>query len=140
MTKTKLRYRSCSQISADIEEAFKRKFFTLAECVEAFDSRYKTEIAKGEKSPMNKDFISRAKNNGFKVVSPRVLDLCELLDVNPYEVSAKTINKNQVEDPFEHLKKEFEKVEKIVRKRPDLEKKVKTILRSIADIASVQGV
>ena len=95
---------------------------------------------KGEKSPMNKDFISRAKNNGFKVVSPRVLDLCELLDVNPYEVSAKTINKNQVEDPFEHLKKEFEKVEKIVRKRPDLEKKVKTILRSIADIASVQGV
>ena len=46
------------------------------------------------------------------MVSPRVLDLCELLDVNPYEVSAKTINKNQVEDPFEHLKKEFEKLVK----------------------------
>lgn len=140
MSENKLKYRSCSQLSADIKVAVKRKGFTLAECVEAFDNRYKTEIEEGEKSPMNKDFISRAKNDGFKVVSQRVLDLCEFLDVNPYEADTKTTGMGQAEDPFGHLKKEFEKVEQIVRKRPDLEKKVKTILRSIADIASVQGV
>ncbi|SBS33363.1 hypothetical protein MSP8886_02730 [Marinomonas spartinae] len=140
MKKNQFKYRSCSQISADIEIALEYKGLTLSECVEAFDSRYDAEIAKGKKLPMNKDFISRAKNGGFKVVSRRVLDLCELLDVNPYETDKKMINMDQVEVPFGQLKKEFENVEKIVRKRPDLEKKVKIILRSIADIVSVQGV
>ncbi|TMO88112.1 hypothetical protein [Pseudoalteromonas ruthenica] len=111
----------------------------MAECVEAFDNCYMAEISKGEKSSMNKDFISRVKNDGFKVVSQRVLDLCEFLGVNPYEADSKaTIS--QTESQLGHLRIEFDKVEKVIRNHPDLENKIKTILRSIADIASVQGV
>lgn len=130
MVKSNKTIRSGNQISHEVNQVFKEKKMTLSGCVDAFYRRYQTQISEGTKLAMNKDFLCRVRNNDFKVVSKRVLDLCEFLEINPYE---------EVREPT-CFKREFEKVERVVKQRPELEPKIKSILQSITEIAIVQGV
>ena len=69
------------EISQLVKAALDKKQLNLQQCCEAFNVRYIEDIKVEKLKPLNKDFVSRVTRNAFKVPSPRILKLCEFLEI-----------------------------------------------------------
>ncbi len=70
-----------SDIADSISQAIHAKGWTLEECCEQHNLKYKKHIKNKELRALNKDFLSRVKRKKFEVLSTRILKLCEFLEV-----------------------------------------------------------
>lgn len=71
-----------SEISKRVQRRMQEKGLTLSKCCDAFNTIYHREIEEGSIRPLNKDFLSRVGRNAFRVCSPRILKLCEFLEIH----------------------------------------------------------
>ena len=72
---------SIMEVSMLVKKRLRSKGLTLQGCCDAFNKEYSLQIAVGEITPLNKDFLSRVARGQFKVCSGRISKLCDFLDV-----------------------------------------------------------
>lgn len=128
-------YLSCKHISIEVDKRLSVSGWSLRECAEAFNRTNAKGIKEGRTRCMTKDVIHRVRNNQFEVVNDRVADLCNFLKIN----LGHTARESQKSLTPQTLQKEFEIVEEIVKKKPELEKTIKSFLRNIVSVATMQG-
>lgn len=87
------------ELSKAVDLALREDGRSLENICNDYNSMYLKEIQKGKRKPLNKDFISRLRNNRFKVRSKRVLFFCEFLGVEPNKKESQpTILEQQVRE------------------------------------------
>ena len=116
-------YQSHTQIATDIEASLKERNLTLRECVDLYNKTYAKEIGSLLKLPLNKDFIQRVKSGRCKVVSLRMVDLCEFLRVDPYE-------KPSTEVAIQELRN----IENLIRQHPILASSLITLMQDVSNL------
>jgi hypothetical protein len=117
-------YRTCIQIAEEIDYVLKTRKLTLRECVALYNQCYAKDIFNGKKTPLNKDFIQRLRSGKCKIVSTRVLGLCTFLDVNPY-----------ADELPGSVTREIRSLENLIRQRPELEKHLVNLIKSLGNLA-----
>lgn len=117
-------------ISLSVKKAVKEKHGTVRTCANAFNLRHSEEIENSGWRKMDKDFIQRICTNKFSVVTPRVSNLCDFLEVN-LEI--------QPTPTRSALTKEFDILERVVRHHPDLEKTLRELLSNVANVLTLNG-
>jgi diphthamide synthase subunit DPH2 len=116
------------EISIAVNDALKARGWSVRKCSESFNINYLDEIKTFKVSAMDKDFIQRVKQNKFKVVNNRVLNLCDFLNIN-----LKDERKS-----FEYiLSDEFHAIEVAIRKNPSIEKQIRELLVNIAEVITL---
>lgn len=126
---------SAKLISEAVTEELAERKWSLRHCAKEFNARHKEDIASGDMKPMTKDVVLRVKNNSIELTNHRVLSLCSFLGVDVYQnqyVSSGTRHMST-----ESLIPELRKVEDMFSKNPQLRKKIKSLLRNLVDIASI---
>ncbi|WP_023269654.1 hypothetical protein [Acinetobacter gyllenbergii] len=113
-----------NEVSFEIKKYFDRERISLRDFCNNFNLLNSKKISKGEMKPLNKDFLLRIKNNEFKVVNKRVLDLCDFLGV---EGDKKVLSRTS-------MTREFQNLEKIALEHPSIEKKLKSLLAEMGDL------
>lgn len=106
------------EISTAVARSLREKKWTVTECCNYYNSRSKRP------NRLQKDFVHRVKKNNFSVISQRVVDLCDFLEI---ESNEKSFNYR--------LQKEIEAVERVVQRNPMIESKIKDLLKNIVEIA-----
>lgn len=124
---------SCMQISLLVDEALKKKDWSVRRCAIEYRARYKTEIEAKSLPRMSKDTVYRIRTNNFEVVNARVEALCNFLGIDVFKSSERVFTKPSKTSKFAS---EFAKVEELVEKQPKLEKTIKSLLREITEIAA----
>lgn len=124
---------SCMQISLLVDEALKKKGWSVRRCATEYRARYKTEIEAKSLPRMSKDTVYRIRTNNFEVVNSRVEALCNFLGIDVFKSSERVFPKPSKTSKFAN---EFAKVEELVEKQPKLEKTIKSLLREITEIAA----
>lgn len=112
------------EVSFEIKKYFDREDISLRDFCNKFNLLNSNKINNGDMKPLNKDFLLRVKNNEFKVVNKRVLDLCDFLGV---EVDKKVLSRTS-------MTREFQNLEKIALEHPSIEKKLKSLLAEMGDL------
>lgn len=112
------------EVSLEIKSYLDREEVSLRSFCDKFNLLNNKKINNGEMKPLNKDFLLRIKNNEFKVVNRRVLDLCDYLGI---EVDKKTLSRTS-------MTREFQNLEKIALEHPSIEKKLKSLLAEMGDL------
>lgn len=112
------------EVSLEIKNYLNKEKISLRDFCNRFNLLNNIKIINGEIKPLNKDFLLRVKNNEFKVVNSRVLDLCDFLGVN---VNKKALLRTS-------MVHEFQCLEEIVLEHPSLEKKLKSLLAEMNDL------
>jgi hypothetical protein len=112
------------EVSLEIKSYLDREEVSLRSFCDKFNLLNSKKINNGEMKPLNKDFLLRIKNNEFKVVNRRVLDLCDYLGV---EVDKKALSRTSMTHEFQNL-------EKIALEHPSIEKKLKSLLAEMGDL------
>lgn len=106
---------STYEISQLVSMAIDKKGWSLRSCCSYFNARYYKEIESGDVVKLDKDFVQRITSNQFKVISLRVVKLCEFLNVD-LEIKQ---SKGSL------FMKEFSQFDEIVESNPELEIKLK---------------
>ena len=109
-----------SEIAKQIANQLQHRELTVEKCCKAFNLRHSDEISVNSIRPMNKDFLSRVKRGSFKVCSPRILKLCEFLEIGVGD-------SQETEDPLCALSREIQEFKKFSDGDSDLEKQFPAI-------------
>jgi hypothetical protein len=125
---------SCKRISEAVDKRLLTRGWSLRDCAMSFNDANAKEIESGKVRLMTKDVVHRVRSNQFEVINDRVAKLCDFLEVDLTDKSTPSTNI----DIKLKLQKEFEMVEGIVKKSPELEQTIKSFLRNIAKIAAAQ--
>lgn len=112
------------EVSLEIKNYLEREKISLRDFCNKFNSLNSNKINDGLIKPLNKDFLLRVKNNEFKVVNKRVLDLCDFLGL---KVDKKVLSRTS-------MTREFQNLERIALEHPSIEKKLKTLLAEMGDL------
>ncbi|ENV37509.1 hypothetical protein F959_01632 [Acinetobacter venetianus RAG-1 = CIP 110063] len=112
------------EVSLEVKKYLDREKVSLRDFCNKYNTLNNMEIRDGAIKPLNKDFLLRVKNNEFKVVNKRVLDLCDYLGLN---VSRKVLSKSTMVNEFQNL-------QKIAQKHPYLEEKLINILAEVGEL------
>lgn len=113
------------EISCAINNALIDRKWSIRKCCQQYNLSKKNEIHNCIIKPLDKDFVQRVKNNRFSLISDRVLELCDFLEINTYDKSNKFSNS---------LQEEFAAIENLIQKRPILEDKLKKLLTDFTDL------
>ncbi len=70
------------ELSKAVDLALREDGRSLEKICDDYNSMYSKEISQRTVRPLNKDFVSRLRNNRFKVRSERVLLFCDFLGIN----------------------------------------------------------
>ncbi|GAA6151371.1 hypothetical protein [Pseudoteredinibacter isoporae] len=118
-----------SDIADSISQAIHAKSWTLEECCEQHNRKYKKAIENREVRALNKDFLSRVKRKKFEVLSPRILKLCEFLEVR----TTKQKNNNQ---PLVALSEQIIDFEKYLSENPLLVRRFGGLMNFLAALTA----
>lgn len=110
------------EISTQVRHAMVTKGWSLRMCCEEFNQKHKRQIKGGSVEALNKDFLSRIRQNKFDIVSERVFLLCYFLNISL------DLRDHKIKDTFN---KEFTKLNQLVSKNPKIEKKLKSLLNNL---------
>lgn len=70
------------ELANAVDIALREDNRSLEKICEDFNQLYSIDINEGSKKPLNKDFISRLRNNNFRVRTERILYFCEYIGVD----------------------------------------------------------
>lgn len=122
---------SCSHISIAVGHQLSLRNWSLRECAEAFNEANLADIEQGKIRLMTKDVVHRVRKNDFEVINDRVAELCNFLNI---DIQHSPKDKARDNASFE-LIEEFEVVERIIQRKPELRKTIKSFLNNLATVA-----
>lgn len=120
---------SNQEISRQVARGLKRRGWSLRSCVGHYNNKRMLHARYKLQPELNKDFLLRVKNNNFDIANERVALLCDFLEIRLDGRSA----------PQHRLQKEFDRVESLLDKNPQLASHVSDLLNSITDLANNAG-
>lgn len=102
---------------------------TYEKCCEAFNRHYKVDIDRGLVKSLNKDFLYRVLSKKksemkFSISNPRFVKLCEFLGVDMHETQT-----------LHQISKAAFMVDELVKEKPELEKQIYSVVKSIANLS-----
>ncbi|MBR7777946.1 hypothetical protein [Undibacterium rugosum] len=118
------------EISSAVKQALKDRSWSVRACSDAFNATYSDEIKRNEIELMDKDLIQRVRNNKFQVVTNRVSNLCDFLEIDL---------KKTTPSIYSAFIKEFDAIERVVQRNPKLEQKIRALLSNVADVLALNG-
>lgn len=103
-----------------------RGYQTYKECCDAFNKEYQKDIEKGLVKSLNKDFLYRtfSGKTKFTLSNHRFAKFCEFLKVDTHETHT----------PL-NISKAALMVDELIRQKPELEKQIHSVVRSITNLS-----
>ena len=114
------------QISIEVDAALQRNNWSVRTCCNEFNQLNQKQISLREMKKLDKDFIQRIRKNKFSVVTKRVIDFCEFLKIDIHASS---------HDEKPYFKQELSVFENAIKINPQLESKIRNLLKNVAEIA-----
>lgn len=120
---------SNQEISQQVSRGLRRRHWSLRSCVKHYNNKRMLNARYKLQPELNKDFLLRVKNNNFDIANERVALLCDFLEI---KLDERSVSQHR-------LQKEFDRVESLLDKNPQLASHVSALLNSIADLANNAG-
>ena len=111
-----------AEISRKIDEALQLRGWSVRQCCREFNRQYGDKIRDGEMKEMNKDFVQKVRSNNFKVVTKRVIQLSDFLEIFIEQPDS---------SPKPIFLAETQRLEQEVRLNPALEHGIRDFLKNI---------
>ena len=96
----------------------------MQQCCEEFNKTYAKQISTKAVRPLGKDFVQRVRTNKFKVISARIAQFCDFLNIDTSEHLTYT----------SVIQTEIHLVEEVIKNNPSFEKDIKDLLRNIVNL------
>lgn len=120
------------EISVAVDKALKVKNLSVRRCCEIFNkSTNFIDSDSLEKIILDKDLVQRVRHNKFSVVNTRVSKLCDFLGID-LKASSPSLDSSLI--------KEFQALEVVIRKNPNLESKLRVLLNNVIEVLAANGV